>query len=230
MTQTPSELPTLWRVGYYANPLGFTPLDLYSFNHRFDDIHRRFRTLYCAESPETCLREVLADFRPNLGALRRHVERYGPEAAEDFTPQPVTARWRAQHVLVPVVLRLDGPLIDLTDVPTRQEIEERNIELLLEHGMDHLDLHEITTSRRVITQTIAADLFDRGASAVRFPSRLDGQACVAVFEKRGTVKAAGDPHHAHRPAARTAYQCHRAVGARAGAAPEAAPIDHSDCG
>jgi hypothetical protein len=193
VTQTPSELPTLWRVGYYANPLGFTPLDLYSFNHRFDDVHRRFRTLYCAELPETCLREVLADFRPNLAAMRRHVERYGPEAAEDFMPAPVAAQWRAQHVLVPIDLRLDGPLIDLTDVPTRQDIEERHIELLVEHGLEHLDLHEITTSRRVITQTIAADLFDRGASAVHFPSRLDGNPCVALFEKRGTITAAGDP-------------------------------------
>ncbi len=193
MTQKPSDLPARWRVGYYADPLGFTPLDLYSFNHRFDDIHRRFRTLYCAELPETCLREVLADFRPNLGAMHRHVERYGPEAADDFTPAPVTARWRAQHVLVQVDLRLDGPLIDLTDVPTRQKVEERHVELLVEHGLEHLDLHEITTSRRVITQTIATDLFDRGASAVRFPSRLDGNPCVALFEKRGMVSEAGDP-------------------------------------
>jgi hypothetical protein len=87
----------LWRVGYHADPLGFTPGELYEFSHRFDDIHRRFRTLYCAELPETCLREVLADFRPNLGALRRHVERYGPEAAQDFTPEPVTAQWRSQQ-------------------------------------------------------------------------------------------------------------------------------------
>jgi hypothetical protein len=58
---------------------------------------------------ETCLREVLADFRPNLGALRRHVKRYGPEAAQDFTERPVTAQWRIQHVLVPTVLKLDGP-------------------------------------------------------------------------------------------------------------------------
>jgi hypothetical protein len=183
----------LWRVGYHADPLGFTPLELYEFSHRFDDIYGRFRTLYCAELPETCLREVLADFRPNLGALRRHVERYGPEAAQDFTPEPVTAQWRVQHVLVPVVLRLDGPLIDLTDVPTRQEIEDRHLELLLEHDLHHLDLHEITTSRRAITQTIAADLFDRGAGAVRFPSRLDGDACVALFEERGTASPAGDP-------------------------------------
>ncbi|HKS90605.1 MAG TPA: hypothetical protein VJQ83_01655, partial [Tepidiformaceae bacterium] len=81
----------------------------------------------------------------------------------------------------------------LTDVSTRQKIEERHVELLVEHGLEHLDLLEITTSRRVITQTIAADLFDRGASTVRFPSRLDGNPCVALFEKRGTVIAAGDP-------------------------------------
>jgi hypothetical protein len=44
------------------------------------------------------------------------------------------------------------------------------VQLLLEHDMQHLDLHKITTSRRAITQTIATDLFDRGASAIRFPS------------------------------------------------------------
>jgi hypothetical protein len=189
----PKSGAVLWRVGYHSDPLGFTPLELYEFSHRFDDAHHRFRTLYCAELAETSLREVLADFRPNLVAQRRHIQRYGPEAAEDFSSAPVTAQWRSQHVLVPVVLQLDGPLIDLTDVPTRQVIEERHLELLLEHGLRHLDLHEITTSRRPITQTIAADLFDRGVSAVRFPSRLDGHACVTLFEGRGTASPAGDP-------------------------------------
>jgi hypothetical protein len=173
---TPERGRTLWRVGYYADPLGFTPLELYQFSHRFDDIYRRFWTLYCADLAETCLREVLADFRPNLGALHRHVKRYGPEAAQDFTEEPITAQWRKQHVLIPTVLKLDGPLIDLTDVPTRQEIEDRHVGLLLEHK-----------------QTIAADLFNRGAGAVRFPSRLDGNACVALFEGRGTASLAGDP-------------------------------------
>lgn len=50
------------------------------------------------------------------------------------------------------------PLIYLTDVPTRPEIEDRHVELLLEHDLQHLDLHEITTSGRAITQTIAVDL------------------------------------------------------------------------
>jgi hypothetical protein len=74
-------------------------------------------------------------------------------------------------------VRLDGPLIDLTEVPIRQEIENRHIALLLEHGLEHLDLHEITTSRRVITQTIAADPFDRGASL----SAYDGAAELDRF-------------------------------------------------
>lgn len=181
----------LWRVGNHADPLGFAPRALYEFSHRFDDVQRRFRTLYCAELAETSLREVLADFRPNLAALRRHVERYGPEAAEDFAAEPITAQWRTQHVLAPVRLELDGPLVDLTDVPTRQEIEDRHLELLLAHGLQHLDLHEITTSRRTVTQTVAADLYDRGAAAVRFPSRLDGNVCIALFERRGAVLLTG---------------------------------------
>ena len=86
MIGKPEDGLALWRVGYHADPLGFTPREIYEFSHRFDDFHRRFRTLYCAELAETCLREVLADFRPNLAAQRRHIERYGPEAAADFTP------------------------------------------------------------------------------------------------------------------------------------------------
>ena len=121
------------------------------------------------------------------------MQRYGPEAAQDFAPEPVTAQWRRQHVLVAVALELDGPLVDLTDVPTRQQLEDHHMGLLVEHGLQHLDLHEITTSRRPVTQTIADDLFDRGASAVRFPSRLDGNACVALFEGRGAAVMAGDP-------------------------------------
>ena len=189
MIAEPDAELALWCVGYHLDPLGFTPRELYGFNHRFDDIHRRFRTLYFADLPETCLREVLADFRPNLGARQRHIERYGPDAAQDFADMPVTAQWRVQHVLVAAVVRLDGPAIDLTDVAIRQEVEDRHVELLLDYGLRHLDLHEITTSRRPVTQTTAAELFDRGAAAIRFPSRLDGNACVALFEGRGSPTA-----------------------------------------
>lgn len=181
----------LWRVGYHAAPLDFTPHELYEFSHRFDDVEHRFRTLYLAEFEVTCLREVLADFRPNLEARRRHIERYGPEAASDIPTKPVTAKWRRENVLVPAELVLDGPLVDLFDAATRQELEDRHEALLVEHGLQHLDVHEITTSRRIVTQTVAGDVFDRGAAAVRFPSRLDANACIALFEGRGAPHPAG---------------------------------------
>jgi RES domain len=191
VSEGPDESP-LWRVGYHADPLEFTPWKLYGFSHRFDDIDQRFRTLYLAEFDVTSLREVLADFRPNLEARRRHIERYGPDAADDFVTEPVTAKWRRENVLVPATLDLDGPVIDLIDAGTRQQIEHRHEGLLVDHGLEHLDLHEITTKRRVVTQTIAGDLFDRGAAGVRFPSRLDGNACIALFEGRGAARLAGD--------------------------------------
>lgn len=184
----------LWRVGYHAAPLAFTPLDMYAFNHRFDDTAelRRFRTMYFADDEETCLREVLADFRPNLEAKQRHIERYGPEAADDIPAHPVTAAWRRQNVLAPANLHLDGELVDLFDPGVRQALEKRHQRLLVAHEVEHLDLHQITAKRRIVTQTIAGDLFERGAAGIRFPSCLDGGVCIALFEHRGAAAAAGD--------------------------------------
>lgn len=192
MTTASGRVP-LWRVGYHRDPLGFLPWERCSFNHRFDDLARRFRTLYLAEFPETGLREVLADLRPNRAAQARYIEKYGPDAADDIPSEHVTAAWRSQHVLVPAQVELDGELVDLTDVQTRHEIEETHLQLLAEYGLPHLDLHEITSQRRAITQTIAGELYDQGAAAIRFPSRLDGNACLALFEGRATVNAAGEP-------------------------------------
>jgi hypothetical protein len=135
---------------------------------------------------------VLADFRPNLAAIRRFQQEMGAEAAQELAARPITAAWRRENVLAPVRLRLDGGICDLTDVSQRQKIEERHVDLLLEHDMRHLDLHEITTSRRVVTQTVAADIYDDGAAAIRFPSCLDGNPCVAIFEGRGELELAGE--------------------------------------
>jgi hypothetical protein len=211
------QAPRLWRVGYHADPLGFAPRELYEYSHRFDDLRQRFRTHYLAEQPQTCLREVLADFRPNLEARRRHLERFGPEAAEDFPAAPVTAAWRTQNVLVLTALDLDGPLIDLTDPSVRQSVEQQQMGLLADHGLDHLDLHEITTARRAVTQTIASDLYNNGAAAVRFPSRIDGLACVALFEGRRCARARRRTGGADRPASHPARRGRRGVGPGAGA-------------
>ncbi len=43
-----------------------------------------------------------------------------------------------------------------------------------------------------MTQTVAADVYDYGAAAIRFPSCLDGNPCVAIFEGRGALELAGE--------------------------------------
>jgi len=50
-------------------PLGFVARALCSWQERWDDPRREYRTLYCAQRPETCLIEVLADLRPNTSML-----------------------------------------------------------------------------------------------------------------------------------------------------------------
>jgi len=180
-----------WRVGYRGDPLGFAPWEICEWNHRFDDRRHRFRTVYVAELAETALRETLAAFRPKLSAIRRFQQEMGADAARELASWPIAAAWRNEHVLAPAQLTLSGPICDLTDVSQRRTIEEHHAQLLIEHGMRHLDLHEITTSRRVITQTIATDLYDEGVAAIRFPSNLDGNPCVAMFEGRGELDQHG---------------------------------------
>lgn len=183
----------LWRVGYHVDPAGFTPTDRCSWGHRFDDPSKAVRSLYVAEEPITALREVLADLRPSAEAIADFVGAFGPDALSEVVTRPVSASWRRQHVLLPVSLELNGAFIDLCDLRTRQAVERRYAALLTEHGMAHLDLGEITTKRRPVTQAIAGHLLrNHDAAAIRFPSCLDGSACVVVYESRCDVVEAGE--------------------------------------
>ena len=190
----PPDPRAVWRVGHAGDPLGFVPREQVSWSHHFDDLQRRFRTLYASIMPETCLREVLADLRPSAAQVADYVRTFGEAARADVPAQPVTAAWRSSNVLAPARLVLHGPIVDLTDPLQRAELERHHATLLADAGLAHLDLHEITVRRRPVTQAIATDAHDRlGAGAIRFPSRLDGNPCFAIFEGRGHLEPAGDP-------------------------------------
>jgi hypothetical protein len=170
--------------------LEFVPHDRYSWGHRFDDLKQRHRTLYCAETPETALREVLADLRPNAAAIAKHRQMYGAGAIESLPKTSITERWRKDNLLAPCALVYSGRLLDLADPHERHEIEIRHAPLLAEHGMSHLDMHEITTRRRIVTQTIATDAHDNlDVAAIRFASSRDGYGCIALFEGRAELVA-----------------------------------------
>jgi hypothetical protein len=188
----------LWRVGPVSDPLGFPPRDAHEWSHRFDDLHRRWRTVCCAWTAETALREVLADLRPSTATIARFLDRLGPAAVDELPPAAVTRSWRERNVLAPVRIELldDATVLDLTDVHVCRRLEALHAQLLRDHRIGRLNLHEITTRRREVTRAIATRAYDKWqAGVVRYPSSVDLSAtpCYAVIEGRAVLVPAGEP-------------------------------------
>jgi len=171
-------------VGNIANPLGFTPPEFCSWEGRFDDPSKIFRTLYCAEQSLTCLREKLADFRPSLKALKEA----GMESVSS-----IPGAWRATYALAPAVLRiLSGDLIRIDDPGARRELETELRDFMLDLGVEHLDMGEIQGGDRRPTQAIAQTLYRWGAAGVVYRSKLDNEICLALFEGRAELLPSGE--------------------------------------
>jgi hypothetical protein len=192
-----------WRVGHASDPIGFLPRERCSWNHRFDDPEQRFRTLYCAIEPETALREVLADLRRDTQEVANYLATFGADALADLPAAEITADWRRQNVFVCCHINAQAEILDLTDPTVRHQMEQRHAALLAAHRMKHLDVTEVTQRRRSMTRVIAADAYDElGCAGIRFPSRLDGLPCFALFEGRASLEAVDDPIPLTDPAPR----------------------------
>lgn len=173
------------------------PRELCSWEHRFDDPQREYRTLYCAERKITALREVLADLRPNANVRADFASfqiNQGYEPSELYMPaREVTESWRAEHALAQACLDCDGGLADLDNVKLRNQLEIAHNDLLLRHGLDHLDISEIRSKTRPVTQAISRDLYEQGAAGLLFRSNLDDHQCVVLFEGRASLIETDEP-------------------------------------
>lgn len=168
------------------------PRALCGWNNRFDDPLREYRTLYAADERLTALREVLADLRPNARAIADFRALFGEGAA--LPAGLVTWPWRKGHALAEgVVAPGRARLVDLDDVTVRRDLERDHAALLAEHGMSHLDIAEIRSRARPVTQGISRALYERGAAGVRFRSNVDDRPCLALFEGRARLDARGRP-------------------------------------
>lgn len=152
---------------------------------------RKYRTLYCAEQRLTCIRETLAGFRTSKRVIREYLELIGEdppfrgEVPWDWMERVALAQGRVQI--------LKGELVDVDAPALRNEFERRHTELLEAHGMDHLDISEVRSHERLVTQTLSRWLFDQGAAGIVYGSNLDNLSCVALFEGRASVAAEGEP-------------------------------------
>lgn len=185
----------MWRVGYVSSPLEYPPHP--SWANRFDDPGKRFRTLYCARDRLTSLREVLADFGPDLKTLRVLLRLPG-----DVMPAAgyVPWKWRKSNALAPARLDISqGELVRLDDLTVRRQLELEYVDFLVSHRVKRLDISKLRSKDRIVTQKLAGALFDRGAAGIAYKSNVDDHLCVALFEGRARLVPAGDPEPLSEP-------------------------------
>jgi hypothetical protein len=188
-----TELP-VWRLGLRVAPLEFVPRHLCGWQHRWDDPEREYRTIYCADHAATCLREVLADLRPNTKAIAELRELFGEHSPALRGVGEVGLEWREAHVLAPALAMSDGELCDLdSGLALRHQLAHDLADLLVEHGMVHLDVTEVRSRDRIVTQTVGRELYERDYAGVRFGSNLDDRPCYALFEGRAELAPDGRP-------------------------------------
>lgn len=188
----------VWRVGWANSPLAFPPRKYCSWANRFDDPQRSYRTLYTASEPITCIRERLVPLRPETKALADFDNIFGHAA--HFIAGEVGWKFREEHVLVPAEIGISlGAIIDVEDITVRQHLAQCHAALLHKAGIAHLDLGELRSVSRKITQAFSRSLYDEGASGILFRSKLDNQPCVALFEDRAFLSLAGEPESLTKP-------------------------------
>lgn len=181
----------VWRVGYFASPCEFTPHHLCGWNHRFDDPRREYRTIYAADKKETCLREVLADLRPDKKAVADFKRLFGEDAAIECAGR-VTWAWRQKHVLVEVELVVtSGRVADIESATVLEDLSRRLASQLKARGLKRLDAARLRSQDRGLTRAASRVLHDDGHAGIDFRSRLDQVPCHAVFEGRAHLRQRG---------------------------------------
>lgn len=181
----------VWRVGYFASPCEFTARELCGWNHRFDDPKREYRTIYAADKKETCLREVLADFRPNKKVLADFSEFFGDDEAVKCAGLVPNA-WRENHVLTQAEIAVSsGEMADIESDPVLSDLSRRLEDELSARKLERLDVARIRSQDRNLTRAASRLLYDDGHAGVEFHSRLDKLPCHALFEGRARLEQQG---------------------------------------
>jgi RES domain len=137
---------------------------------------------------------VLADLRPNAKAIGELKALFGDGTPALRGVAEVAAEWRDAHLLCPALAVSVYELCHVDDaVVLRIELEHELADLLVEHGMGHLDIAQVRSRDRIVTQTVSRALYERYYAGVRFGSNLDDRPCYALFEGRAELEGDGDP-------------------------------------
>lgn len=182
---------SVWRVGFHLSPCEFTPHGLCGWNHRFDDPKRAYRTIYAADAKKTCLREVLADLKPDKKALADFKKLFGDDPALSDAGA-VTPAWRAKHVLLEVAIDISsGVMADIEASPMLAKLTNALASELAARKIKRLDAAAVRGRDRSLTRAASRLLFEDGHAGIDFRSRLDMVPCHALFEGRARLQPDG---------------------------------------
>jgi hypothetical protein len=181
----------VWRVGFAGSPCEFTPRHLCGWNHRFDDPSRGYRTIYAADKKETCLREVLADLRPDKKTIADFKKLFGEDDALDFAGR-VPRAWRKKHALAQAdVVTTSGAMAEIESASVLTGLSRRLSRELAARKLKRLDITRLRSQARGLTRAASRLLHDDGHCGIRFRSRLDKIYCHALFEGRAHLRPRG---------------------------------------
>ena len=188
---------TIWRLAHPRNPCQFVPRRYCSWNNRFDDPEKKYRTLYGARWAITCLRELLADLRPNAKAIAEFEEIFGAHAGVGLIPAGIVSRqWRRANVLVYATARLrQGRLVAIEAPHQRIRLGLVHKSLLHKFGIQELTIQSLRARQRPVTRRISRTLYEEGYAGISFHSRLDEKPCYAFFVGRATLHQSGNIIH-----------------------------------
>ena len=188
-------------MGFHTEPLGLTPLPALPDPRRgqpragrFDDPRGEYRILYAARWQRVALRESLQNFRRDSRELAVLLKTVG---LADLDPPEVEAGWLATRTLAEGVIRCvpGRSLADLESPELRRKVLDELASYLALMGLGHLDIADLRSKLRPVTQAIGRLFYEKGHAGVVFRSNLPpGGICVALFEGRSWLEASGRSH------------------------------------
>jgi hypothetical protein len=144
--------------------------------------------LYFARRRITAFRETLQDLRPDTHTRADYRSLFGVDPPEPIVP----SQWRADRRIARArFAAANEEIVDLEDLEIRRRLEEEYAPLLAAYGMRHVDISQLRSEQRIVTQTIALELWAQGKAGVAYNSNLDGQPCIAIFEGRTSITPYG---------------------------------------
>jgi hypothetical protein len=169
----------LYRIGHLPDPLTWPPVEL-TGGGRFDDPRREFRVLY-AGGRRACFFETLAPFRPSVEAL---AAMRGVTGTDEMLPQAIVpADWYQKRAVARLRLLPGQRWLDLRATQTHETLRTELASILLALGVRDLDLSEVLSRERRLTQAISRWAYDRGYGGIIYRSRFAAATSLwAIFE------------------------------------------------